>query len=161
MASEMAGQTSERALQVADFSMKWAREFAEQSLNQTKVTLVGFWNINKKMVEDLENQSLAVRQHTISLAEKTFLNTLDFGQKWLSAKEFDEFIRLQSDFISKTAQLFSEPAQGLGEETRQAAQLAMLGVYDRVLETTRRGENEHSSKADQTQGVSVLKAKND
>jgi len=149
MASVFAGQNSDRALQGADFSLKWAREFAEQSLNQTKVTLVGFWNINKKMAEDLEKQSSTVRQYTIALAEKTFLNTLGFGQKWLSAKELDEFIQLQSEFISRTAQLFSEQTQGLGEEARQAAQQAMLGVYDRVLETTRKGEGEQSSKVNE------------
>jgi hypothetical protein len=148
MASGLAEQNS--GLQVADFSMKCLREFAEQSLNQTKSTLVGFWNINKKMAEDLEKQSSAVRIQTIALAEKTLLNTLDLWQKWVSAREFDGFIQLQSEFVSRMAHLFSEPAQGLGEEARQAAQQAMLGVYDRVLETTRRGENEHSSKADQS-----------
>ena len=158
MASGLAEQNS--GLQVADFSMKCFREFAEQSLNHTKSTLVGFWNINKKMAEDLEKQSSAVRLQTIALAEKTLLNTLDLGQKWVSAREFDEFIQLQSEFISRMAHLFCEPAQGLGEEARQAAQQAMLGVYDRVLETTRRGENDRSSQADQPHGVSALKAKN-
>ena len=79
MASE-ALQNYEHALQVPDFSARWAREFAEQSLNQTKIALVGFWNISKKMVDDLEKQSSAVRQQTTAFAEKTFLNTLDFGQ---------------------------------------------------------------------------------
>jgi hypothetical protein len=149
MASEFERQNSERALQVTDFSMEWAREFAEQSLNQSKIAFVGFWKINKKMAEDLEKQSSAVRQRTTALAEKTFLNALDFGQKWLCAKEPNEFIQLQSEFISRQAQAFSEQTQELGEEARQAAQQAMLGVYDRVLETTRRGEGGQPSKADQ------------
>ena len=144
MAAEFAGQHSEGAWQVLDFNMKWAREFVEQSSNQTKIALVGFWNINKKMTEDLEKQFLAVRHQTTALAEKTFLNTVDFGQKWLSAKELHEFIQLQSEFISRQAQAFSEQTQGLGEEARQAAQQAMLGVYDRVLEASRRGDGEQS-----------------
>ena len=48
MASEFGRQNSERALQVTDFSMKWAREIAEQSLNQTKIALVGFWQHQQK-----------------------------------------------------------------------------------------------------------------
>ena len=129
--------------------MKWAREIAEQSLNQTKIALVGFWKISKKIADDLEKQSSAVRQQSTAFAEKTFLNTLDFGEKWLRAKEPSEFIQLQSEFISRQAQVFSEQTQELGEEARQAAQQAMLGVYDRVLESARRGEGEQPSRPDQ------------
>jgi len=142
-------QNYERASQVPDFNARWAREFAEQSLNQTKIALVGFWNINKKMVDDFEKQSSAIRQHSVVLAEKTFLNTLDYSEKWLRAKEPEEFIQLQSEYLSRQAQVFSEQTQELGEEARQAAQEAMLGVYDRVLEATRRGEGEIPAKADQ------------
>ena len=53
------------------------------------------------------------------------------------------------NYLSRQAQVFSEQTQELGEEARQAAQQAMLGVYDRVLEATRRGEGEHPAKADQ------------
>ena len=150
MDSEFARQNSERTLQVTDFGVKWAREIAEQSANQTKIALVGFWQISKKMADDLEKQSSAVRQQTTAFAEKTFLNALDFGQKCLCAKEPGEFIQLQSEFISRQAQAFSEQTQELGEEARQAAQQAMLGVYDRVLESARRGESEKPSKVDQS-----------
>ena len=142
-------QNHERALQVPDFSARWAREFAEQSMNQTKIALVGFWNISKKMVDDLEKQSSAIRLHSVALAEKTFLNTLDYSEKWLRAKEPQEFIQLQSEYLSRQAQVFSEQTQELGEEARQAAQQAMLGVYDRVLESARRGEGEQPSRPDQ------------
>jgi hypothetical protein len=158
MTSEFARQNSEHGLQVTDFGMKWASGIAEQSFNQTKIALVGFWKISKKIADDLEKQSSAVRQHSIAFAEKTFLNTLDFAEKWLSAKEPSEFIQLQSEFISRQAQVLSERTQELGEEARQAAQQAMLGVYDRVLESARRGEGEHPSKAEQPTRRSVLKA---
>ena len=79
-------QNSERTLQVPDFSAKWAREIAEQSMNQTKIALVGFWNISKKMVDDLEKQSSAIRLHTAALAEKTFLNTLDLARNGCAPK---------------------------------------------------------------------------
>ena len=147
MASEFGEQNSERALPLTDFGVKWVPRLHEQSLNQTKITLVGFWQINKKMTDDLEKQSSAVRQHATALAEKSLLNIFDFGQKWLCAKEPDEFIHLQADFFSRQAQMFSEQTSALGEEARQAAQHAMLGVYDRVLESARSGEQ--TAKADQ------------
>ena len=65
------------------------------------------------------------------------------------AKEPEEFLQLQSEYLSRQAQVFSEQTQELGEEARQVAQQAMLGVYDRVLESARRGEGEHLAKADQ------------
>src|SRR5215831_16963350 len=108
MNSEFARQNSERTLQVTDFGVKWTREIAAQSMNQTKIAFVGFWQIGKKIADDLEKQSSAVRQQTTAFAEKTFLNTLDFGQKWICAKDPGEFIQLQREFISKQAQAFSE-----------------------------------------------------
>jgi hypothetical protein len=148
MASEFAQQNSANALHAIDFSMEWAREFAEQSLNQNKVAFVGFWKVGKKLVEDLEKQSSAVRQRTTALLEMTVLNALDFGQKWLCAKEPNEFIQLQNEFISRQAQVFLQQTPELGQETRQAAQRAMLDVYDRALEATRSGEAERSFKGD-------------
>jgi len=149
MDSEFTRQNSERRLQITDFGVKWAREIAEQSMNHAKIALVGFWQISKKIADDLEQQSSTARQQTTAFAEKIFLNTLDFGQKWLSAKEPGEFIQLQSEFISRQAQAFSEQTRELGEEARQVAQQAMLGVYDRVLESARRGEGEQPSRPDQ------------
>jgi len=150
MASEFGEQSSEHALSATDFDVKWVREIAEQSLNQTRITLIGFWKIGKDITDHLEKQSSAVRNHTATLAEKSLLNTLEFGQKWLCATELGEFIQLQADFFSRQAQMVSEQTLGLGEGARQAAQQAMLGVYEGVLESARKGESEQVAKARQS-----------
>jgi len=148
MATEFGEQTSEHALLATDFDAKWVREIAEQSLNQTRITLIGFWNIGKEITDHLEKQSSAVRHHATALAEKSLLNTLDLGQKWLFATGPGEFIQLQADFFSRQAQMLSEQTLGLGEGARQAAQQAMLGVYEGVLESARKGESAQAAKAE-------------
>lgn len=150
MVADFERQESERGFQAIDFNMTWAREFAEQSWHQSKIALIGFWNVSKKLAEDFEKQSLAARQCATGLAERTLLNSLDFGGKCLLVKEPGEFIRLQSDFITQQAQAFSEQTIELGYETRQAAQQAMLAVYDKALESARRREGEPSPKPDQS-----------
>ena len=47
-ATEFTQQYSERAMQSANLRMDWARELAEQSLNQSKVVLDGLFKANSK-----------------------------------------------------------------------------------------------------------------
>ena len=39
----------------ANFGLSWAREFAEQTLNQSKAALDGFLKASNKMAEDFES----------------------------------------------------------------------------------------------------------
>ena len=143
---QFARQNSERTLQVTDFGEMGSRN-CRAKCEPDQNCLSRILAISKKGGRP-EKQSSAVRQQTTAFW-RNILKCLDFGQKWLCAKEPGEFIQLQSEFISRQAQAFSEQTQELGEEARQAAQQAMLGVYDRVLESARRGEAERPSKPDQ------------
>ena len=109
-------QNSERTLQVTDFSVKWAREFAEQSLNQTKIALVGFWQISKKIADDLEKQSSAVRQHTTAFAEKTFLNTLDFGRNGYAPKNQTNSSSYKVNLFRDKLRCFRNRRKSLGKK---------------------------------------------
>ena len=40
--SAFAQQNAERAMESANFGLSWAREFAEQALNQSKVAIDGY-----------------------------------------------------------------------------------------------------------------------
>ena len=40
--SKFAQQSAERAMDSTNFGLRWAREFAEQTLSQSKVALDGF-----------------------------------------------------------------------------------------------------------------------
>ena len=79
--TEFTQQNSERAMQAANLGMNWALELAEQSLNQSKGVLDGLFNVTRKMTEEFDNQTSAIREHSTSLIEKTLSNTFDFGHK--------------------------------------------------------------------------------
>ncbi|MGB3656635.1 MAG: hypothetical protein WA697_05705, partial [Pseudolabrys sp.] len=68
--STLAQQNAERAMESANLGLSWAREFAEQALNQSKVALDGLLKASNKMAKDFESQSSAIREHTTTLTEK-------------------------------------------------------------------------------------------
>ncbi|MGB8186128.1 MAG: hypothetical protein WCF37_13985, partial [Pseudolabrys sp.] len=64
-------QSSERAMQAANFGTTWGREFAEQSFNQSRQAVDAFLQVSRKMAEDFETQAAAIREHMTSLTQKT------------------------------------------------------------------------------------------
>ena len=120
--TEFAQQSGERAMQAATFGMTWAREFAEDSLSQSRQALDGFLKVSRKMAEDFENQACAMREHTTALTEKTLANTMEFGQKLARAKEPQEVAQCQSEFMARQAQTLADQTKVFGQKIQQAAQ---------------------------------------
>ncbi len=114
-ATEFTQQYSERAMQSANLGMDWARELAEQSLNQSKVVLDGLFKATRKMAEEFENQASAIREHSTSLTEKTLSNTFDFGHKLARLREPQELLELQNEFIARQSQAFADQTKELGQ----------------------------------------------
>ena len=133
--SKFVQQSAERAMDSASFGLRWAREFAEQTLSQSKVALDGFLKASNKMAKDFESQSSAIREHTTALAEKALSNSVDFGQKCLRAKEPDELVQLQTEFMSQQAQMFAEQTRELGQQIQSATQTSYNTVADAARKT--------------------------
>jgi len=127
--SKFAQQNAERAMETANFGLRWAREFAEQTLSQSKAALDGFLKASNEMAKDFESQSSAIREHTTALTEKALSNSVDYGKKCLRAKEQDEFVQLQTEFMSQQAQIFAEQAKELSPKNseRNASCLQYIG----------------------------------
>jgi hypothetical protein len=133
--SEFAQQNAERVMESANFGLKWARELAEQTLNQSKVALDGLLKASDKMAKDFESQSSVLRAHTTALTEKALSNSVDFGQKCLRAKEPDELVRLQTEFMSQQAQIFADQARELGQQIQSATQASYNTLADAARKT--------------------------
>lgn len=126
-ATEFTQQNSERAMQAANLGMNWAREFAEQSLNQSKVVLDGLFKITRKMAEEFDDQASAIREHSTSLTEKTLSNTFDFGHKLARLREPQELVELQNEFISRQSQAIADQTKELGQKIKKGTeQLAKI-----------------------------------
>ena len=69
------------------------------------------------------------------MAEKALSNSVDFGQKCLRAKEPDELVQLQTEFMSQQAQMFAEQTRDLGQQIQSATQTSYNTVADAARKT--------------------------
>jgi hypothetical protein len=120
--AEFTQQNSETAMQVANLGMNWARELAEQSLNQSKVLLDGLFKVTRKMAEEFDDQASAIREHSTSLTEKTLSNTFDFGHKLTRLREPQELAELQSEFLSRQSQAIADQTKELGQKIKNGTE---------------------------------------
>src|SRR5262249_7681430 len=79
--SVFAQKNVERAMESANFGLTWTREFAEQTLNQSKAALDGLLKVSDKIAKTFESQSSTIREQATVLSEKALSNSIDFGQK--------------------------------------------------------------------------------
>ena len=126
--SDFAQQNTERAVQATNYGMHWMREIAEQNLTQSKAALEGLLMITRKAVDGMDEQASAIRERSMFLTEETLANTFDFVQKLLRMKEPQELPQLQSEFVSRQAQI-------LGDQTKELGQSIMRGVNEMAKTT--------------------------
>ena len=105
-------------MQATNLGMNWALELAEQSLNQSKGVLDGLLNVTRKMTEEFDNQTSAIREHSTSLIEKTLSNTFDFGHKLARLSGPQELVELQSEFVSRQSQAIADQTKELGQKLK-------------------------------------------
>ncbi|HEX3340698.1 MAG TPA: phasin family protein [Pseudolabrys sp.] len=145
-------QSSERAMQAANFGTTWGREFAEQSFNQSRQAVDAFLQVSRKMAEDFETQAAAIREHMTALTQKTMANTMEYGQKLASVKEPQEFAQCQSEFMARQAQTIADQTKEFGQKMQKAAQVFTSNASNAMAEASRRTEEAVStmtSRADQ------------
>ncbi len=133
--SAFAQQNAERVMETANFGLTWTLGFAEQTLNQSKAALDRLLKASNKIAKTFEGQSSAIREQTTILTEKALSNSVDFGQKFLRAKEPDELVRLQTEFMSQQAQIFAEQTKELGQKIQSATQTAYSTLADAARKT--------------------------
>ena len=114
-------QNTERAMQAANFGMDWMRQITEESLNQSRVMFEGFLSAARKTAESLDQQVSEVRERSMTLATEGLSNAYDFAHRATSAKDPQELLQLQSEFISQQAQAVAEQSKLLGESISRGA----------------------------------------
>jgi len=138
--AEFAQQSGERAMQAATFGVTWAREITEESFSQGRQALDGLLRVSRKMAEDFEKQTCAMREHTTTLTEKTVANTMEFGQKLARAKEPQEIAQCQSEFLARQAQVLADQTKLFGEKVQKAAHEFAQTASSALAEAGRRAE---------------------
>lgn len=138
--TDFAQQHTERAVQVTNYGMNWMRELAEQNLIQSKIALDGLLMITRKAADGMDQQACALREQSLSLAEETLSNTFDFAQKLMRMKEPHELTRLQSEFVSRQAQMLGDHTKELGQSLMQGASEVAKTIEDTAESSRRRSQ---------------------
>jgi hypothetical protein len=129
---------AERAMQ-ENYGMDSMREMTEQSLNQSKALFEGILTTTRKTVENIDQQAREIRERSMSLAAETLSNTFDFAHNIVHAREPQELLQLQSEFISRQAQAVAEQSKELGQSIVQGAKELGRTTSQGIADASRRG----------------------
>ena len=104
------------------------RAFAEKSVEQAKQAFDGFISAAQQAVSAFEGHAVSARkgartvaEKAMSFAEQNVAKSFELAQQLVRAKDVQEVLKLQGDFIRTQMQLLSEQARELGESAGQAA----------------------------------------
>lgn len=104
------------------------RQFAEQSVEQAKKAVDGIMAAAHKAVTTIEGQTSAAQasakdagERAMAFAEQNVANSFDFAQKLARAKNIQEVMALQAEYMRQQMQTFSEQAKEVGQSATKAA----------------------------------------
>ena len=104
------------------------RQFAEQSVEQAKKSVDGFMSAAHKTAAALETHATTAHsgakdmgQKAMGFAEQNIANSFEFAQKLVRAKDIQEIMTLQSEFLKAQMQAMSAQAKELGATATKTA----------------------------------------
>jgi hypothetical protein len=135
--TEFVEESTQRAVNAAQLSTQWIADIADHNLTQGRAAVESMLMLTRKMFEGLGQQVSSVQEHSLDLAEQTFSNAFDFGQKMVHIKDPQELAHVQSEFVSRQTRLLAEQTQHLGQSlTREVGEMA--SAVPKAVETPRR-----------------------
>jgi phasin len=103
------------------------RQFAEQSLEQARKAVDGFMTAAQKAATTAETQASAAQSSAkdighkaMSFAEQNVAHSFEFAQKLVRARDMQEIMALQQEFLQAQMKAMSEQAKDLGSATQTA-----------------------------------------
>jgi hypothetical protein len=118
---DFVGQNTQRVMTDTNHAMDWMRVVAEQSLNLSKAAFEGFLTSSSKTTGTIDQQASGIRDRSISLAAEALANTYDFALRVVRAREPQEFLQLQSDFLGRQLNILADQTKELGQIMVQGA----------------------------------------
>src|SRR3989442_5283491 len=104
------------------------RAFAEKSVEQARQAFDGFISAAHRAVTAFEGQAESARKGAKDVTEKAIVfaqnniaTSFDFAQKLVQARNVEDVLKLQADYIKTQMQVLTEPAKELGESTSKVA----------------------------------------
>ncbi len=104
------------------------RKFAEQSVEQARQAFGGFINAAQQAVHDIEDRASSARagakdvgEKAMTFAQQNIMASFEFAQKLLKARDVQEVMTLQAEYIQAQMKILNEQAKELGESASKAA----------------------------------------
>jgi phasin len=104
------------------------RAFAEKSVEQARQAFDGFISAAHRAVSTFEGQAESARKGAKDVTEKAIVfaqnniaTSFDFAQRLVQARNVEEVLKLQADYIKTQMQVLTEQAKELGERTGKVA----------------------------------------
>ena len=104
------------------------RQFAEQSVEQARKAVDGFMSAAHKAVTTVEAQTATAQSSAkdmgnkaMTFAEQNIANSFEFAQKLVRAKDVQEVLALQQEYLQTQMRALSEQAKDLGSAASKAA----------------------------------------
>jgi phasin len=104
------------------------RAFAEKSVEQAKQAFDGFISAAHQAVSAIEGQAETARkgasqitEKAMSFAEQNVARSFEFAQQLVRAKDVQEVMKLQAEYVKTQLHVFTEQARELGETAGKAA----------------------------------------
>lgn len=115
------------------------RQFAEQSVEQARKAVDGFMTAAQKAAAAMESHAATaqsgakdVGQKAMSFAEQNIANSFEFAQKLVRAKDVQEVLALQTEFMKAQMQAMTSQAKELGSTATSATRAAMDAAKPKV-----------------------------
>lgn len=104
------------------------RKFAEQSVEQAREAFDRFVSAAHGALADFEGRAHAARSgamdvggRAMSFAERNMAASFDFAQKLVKARDVEEVIRLQTEYVKAQVQTLNEQTKELAEAATKLA----------------------------------------
>ena len=104
------------------------RKFAEQSVEQARHAFESFISAAQRTMADIEGRAQAARSgamdvggRAMTFAERNMAASFDFAQKLVRAKDAEEVIRLQTEYVRGQVQALNEQTKELAEAAAKLA----------------------------------------
>ena len=113
------------------------RAVVERSVEQAKLAFNSYIQAAQEAVSTFEQWVKAsqvgaqgISKKAMSFAEHNVLSAFDFAQKIVQAKDIQELIRMQTEFVQSQIQVLSEQVKDLGETATKTAMESMKDLKD-------------------------------
>jgi phasin len=104
------------------------RKFAEQSVEQARQAFDRFISAAHGAVSEFEGRAQAARTgamdvggRAMSFAERNMAASFDFAQKLVRARDVEEVIRLQTEYVKAQVQVLNEQTKELADAAAKVA----------------------------------------